>query len=172
MLFAAIVLAIAVAATPADRKPTKPAFDVLNESLGNTVTPPADVEAIQAPDGSVCFTVMYGGRTVFADIKGLPPNANPEAVKAVRQFWFKKTLAEMKLADRGNPFVAPWKTRNVTHELAFPICEGCDGNGGRGYSAWPGKKYPSGACQVCKGDSCVVYCVPSPTIRCVNPCYK
>ena len=136
------------------------------------VAPPADVEAIQAPDGSVCFTVMYGGRTVFADIKGLPPNADPEAVKAVRQFWFKRTLADMKRAERGNPFAEPWKKKNVTVELGFPVCEECGGEGGRGHQAWPGKKMWSGNCRVCEGRSCVVYCAPSPEqgIVCVNPC--
>ncbi len=133
--------------------------------VAGVVAPPADVEAIQAPDGSVCFTVMYGGRTVFADIKGLPPNASPEAVKAVRQFWFKRTLAEMKTAAG-----APWKTRNVTYELALRVCEGCGGEGGRGYAAWPAKRYPSGNCIVCKGSDCVVYCVPTKERPCVNPC--
>lgn len=141
-------------------------------AVAGIVAAPADVEAIQAEDGSICFTVEYGGRTVFADIKGLPPNANPKAVKAVRQFWFKKTLADMKRADRGNPFAEPWQTKNVTIDLDRLVCEGCGGEGGRGYQAWPGKRYPSGACAVCRARDCVVYCVPSPEhgIVCVNPC--
>ena len=110
---------------------------------------PAPAEIIQRDNGDICYTVMYGDRTISGMIRGLPPGADPEVKGQIHQFYVSQAV-QLLTAGAGSMSVEGRIGGRIT-------CPDCGGHGG---SRWYPGKWDSiyNFCEICKGMNCNVTC--------------
>lgn len=127
--------------------------------LAAALTVPAVAEIPQMPDGSICYSMMFGPEVVGnGRIYGLAPGA-PEEIKArILYLHQRNELRRLSLGHGPRSVAALAITTDAVRNKRY--CRNCSGGGGG--ITYNGLWQPYYGCDICRGTNCTATCWNNP----------